>query len=164
MILYFKEEAYGWGDSFFILDEDNQRKYRVNSSVLLWNKKFEIRDMDKNVLVTIKNEPKSLLKKKFYIFMGDKKIAAITKEVSLIPKYTIEGLDWQMHGVMLHEYEMLQGGQEVLSFHTDQTPWGHRPILKITNPADELLALAVVMTISYVMNARENSEPNTTHL
>ena len=159
MILQFKEKEYGWGDAFYVLDEDNQRKYRVKSSVLLWNKKFEIRDMDKNVLVTIKNEPKSLLKKKFYIFLGDEKAAAITKEISLVPKYTIEGLDWQMRGVMLHEYEMLHSSQEVLSFHTDVTQWGHRPVLKIADPANELLALAVVITITYAANAREGADP-----
>lgn len=159
MILQFKEEQYGWGDTFYILDENNQRKYRVSSSQILWNKKFEIRDMDKNVLVTIKNEPKSLLKKKFYIFIGDRKKAAITKEISLIPKFTIEGLDWQMRGVMQHEYEMLSKGQEVLSFHIESTKWGERPVLNITDSSKELLALAVVLTISYITNIKENEDP-----
>ena len=163
MILQLKEMQYNWGDRFYVLDENNQRKYWVKSSVVLWNRKFEICDLDKNVLVTIKNEPKSLLKKKFYIYIHEEKKAAITKEISLIPKFTIEGLDWQMHGVMLHEFEMLKNGQEVLSFHTELTQWGDRPVLKIANPADELLALAVVMTIGYVTNARENGTP-TNHL
>lgn len=163
MNLHFKEEQYGWGDTFYIMDDDDKRQYRVQSSVFLWNKKWEICDLDKNVLVVIKNEPKSLLKKKYYIIINDKKVAAITKEISLIPKYTIEGLDWQMHGVMLHEYEMLSNGQEVLSFHCEVTGWGHRPVLKVANPADELLALAVVMTISYVMNAKEDGD-SATHL
>ena len=163
MNLHFKEKQYGWGDKFYIFDDNNQRKYQVRSSVLLWSKKWEICDLDKNVLVSIKNEPKSLLKKKYYIFINEQKAAAITKEISPIPKYTIEGLDWQMHGAMLHEYEMLSKGQEVLSFHREITHWGDRPVLKVTSPADELLALAVVTTISYVMNAKENGTP-TNHL
>ena len=68
-----------------------------------------------------------------------------------------------MRGVMLHEYEMLNNGQEVLSFHIESTSWGLRPVLKVANPADELLALAVVTTISYVMNAEEDGTP-TKHL
>lgn len=163
MILQLKETQYNWGDRFYVLDENNQRKYWVKSSVMLWNRKFEICDLDKNVLITIKNEPKSLLKKKFYIYIHEEKRAAITKEISLIPKFTMEGLDWQMHGVMPHEFEMLKNGQEVLSFHTELTQWGDRPVLKIASPADELLALAVVMTIGYVTNARENGTP-TNHL
>ena len=163
MSLQFKEERYNWGDQFYILDDDNQRKYRVNSSILLWNKKWVVRDMDKNVLITIKNEPRSLLKKKYHIYIGDEKAASITKELSLLPKYTFEGLDWEMRGVMLHEYDMLKAGEEVLSFHTESTGWGHRPVLKVADDENELLALAVVMTISYVMNAREGGT-STHHL
>ena len=163
MNLHFKEKQYGWGDKFYIMDDNDQRQYHVKSSVLLWNRKWEICDLSKNVLVVIKNEPKSLLKKKYYIFINEQKVASITKEISPIPKYTFEGLDWQMHGVMLHEYEMLKDGQEVLSFHTESTNWGFRPVLKVANPADELLALAVVTTISYVMNAREDGTSTSHH-
>ena len=148
-MLYLKEDRYNWGDKFFVMDENDRKKYQVKSSVLLWNKKVEIRDMDKNLLATLKNDPKSLLKKKFFIYIGDEQRAAITKEVSLIPKYTMEGLDWEMRGVMLHSYEMLKGGQTVLSFQEEESL---RHELNYANPADELLALAVVLTISYAMN------------
>ena len=163
MILQFQHQQYAWGDTFYVMDEDNKKKYQVRSSVLLWNKKFEIRDMDKNVLVTIKNEPKSLVKKKFYIFLGDQKVATITKEISLTARFTIEGLDWQMRGVMLHSYEMLENGREVLSMNSEYTKWGEQTVLRIADPANELLALAVAMTITYVTNAREDGE-STHHL
>lgn len=161
--LQFKKKEYNWGDTFYILDDNNQRKYWAKSSVLLWNRKWEICDLDKNQLVVIKNEPKSLLKKKYYISINGEDVVSITKELSPIPKFTMEGLDWQMHGVMIHEYEMLKNEEEVLSFHVESTGWGFRPVLKITNDADELLALAVVMTISYVMNAGEDGK-STNHL
>lgn len=163
MNLHFKETQYGWGDNFYIYDDNDHRKYKVRSSSLLWKRKWEICDLNNNVLVSIKNEPKSLLKKKYYIFINEQKMAAITKEISPIPKYTIEGLNWKMHGVMLHEYEMLNNGQEVLSFHVESTSWGLLPVLKAAPTTDELLALAVVTTISYVMNAKEDGTP-TTHL
>ena len=148
-MLYIKERRYNWGDKFFVMDENDRKKYQVTSSVLLWNKKVEIRDMDKNLLVTLKNDPKSLLKKKFFIFISGEQEAAITKEMSMVPKWTMEGLDWEMRGVMLHSYEMLKGGQTVLSF---QEEGSLRHELNYANPADELLALAVVLTISYAMN------------
>ena len=163
MNLHFKEKQYSWGDTFYILDDNDQRKYWVRNSVMLWNRKWEICSLDKKALVVIKNDPKSLLKKKYHIFINGEKMASITKEISVIPKYTIEGLDWQMHGVMLHEYEMLQNGKEVLSFHIAVTAWGDRPVLKTAESTDELLALGVVTTISYVMNAKEDGTP-TNHL
>ena len=148
-MLYIKKKRYNWGDKFFVMDENDKKKYQVTSSVLLWNKKVEIRDMDKNLLVTLKNDPKSLLKKKFFIFISGEQKAAITKEMSMVPKWTMEGLDWEMRGVMLHSYEMLKGGQTVLSFQEEESL---RHELNYANPADELLALAVVLTISYAMN------------
>ena len=127
----------------------------MKASALLWNRKFVIYDLEKNVLATIKQEPKSLLKKKFYVYIGDQQKAAITKEISVLPKFTIEGLDWQLHGAMRLEYEMLQNGLEVFSLHEEHTPWGRRPVLNIKYPEDELLALAVSMTISYAMFVRD---------
>lgn len=106
--------------------------------------------MDKNVLVTIQKDPKSLLKQKFFLFLGEEQRASITKEISMIPKYTFEGLDWEMKGVMLHSYEMTSGAEAVLSFRQESL---HRFVLDVAKASDELLALAVVMTITYVMNA-----------
>ena len=61
MIFQFKKEKYNWGDSFYIYDDNNERVYRVKSSIFLWKRKFEICDLDKNTLVTIQQEPKNLL-------------------------------------------------------------------------------------------------------
>ena len=163
MSLQFKEEQYGWGDTFYVVDENNQRKYYVESGTILWNKKVEIRDLNKQVLAVIKNEPKSIIKKKFYISIGGKEVASITREILPVPKVTIEGLDWEMRGLMLHEYDILQNGQEVLSFHQETTDWSLRPVLNVANPDDELLALAIVIAISYATNMKEDSNP-TNHL
>ena len=153
MELQFKERKYNWGDTFFIYDETNQKAFEVKSSILLWNKKFEIMDLDKNVLVTIKNDPKSLIKKKFVILINGEQVATITKEISIPPKYTFEGLDWKKEGVMLHEYELRQQGQTVVSMTEDMRPWGRRQILTINDSIQSLLGLAVAFTLSYVMEA-----------
>ena len=86
MILQFKEKHYNWGDKFYIYDEAGNKKFRVQNSIVLWNRKWEIMDLDKNVLVTIKQEPRSLVKKKFYIIINDQPVVTIMKELSLLPK------------------------------------------------------------------------------
>ena len=170
MNLHFKENRYNWGDSFYVLDEDNQRKYRVRSSILLWNRKWEVRDLDKNLLILIKKEPRSLLKKKYHVLVNDEEIATVTKELSLIPKFTIEGLNWEIQSPALNtnalltgEYRILEAGREILNFQIESTDWGLRPVLHIESDADELRALAVAMTISYVMTAKEG-QSSTNHL
>ena len=162
MKLHIKERQYNWGDSFYVLTDENQRIFHVKSSVLLWNRKFEISDLDRNVLVTIKQEPKSLLKPKYYVTVDGHPTFSITRELSLVPEYTFEGLDWQMHGLMLHEYEMRQNGQTVFTFREEVTPWSTRGVLT-AEPSQILTALAVVMTITYAMNAKD-SETSTQHL
>lgn len=159
MNLQFKQLNYNWGDTFYIYDENNKRKYFVKSSVMLWNRKWEICDLDKNVLVTIKKEPKSIIKKKYYISMDGHPTVTVTNEVPLLPKYSFDGVSWKFHGAMITEFNMLkEDGTEVLSFHDESTPWGYRPVLKVANPSDELLALAVVTTIGCVMNAKDSEE------
>ena len=158
MELQFKEPQYNWGDRFFIYDENDKKAFRVKSSILLWNKKFEIMDLDKNVLVTIKNDPKSFFKKKFFVFIQDEQVAAITKEISIIPKYTFEVIDWTRQGLMLNEYDLLQQGQIVVSKVEDMRPWGCRQILTMNDSINPLLGLAIAFTLSYAMEAG-NGEP-----
>ena len=115
-------------------------------------------DLDKNVLVTIKNDPKSFFKKKFFVFIQDEQVAAITKEISIIPKYTFEGIDWTRQGLMLNEYDLLQQGQIVVSKVEDMRPWGRRQILTMNDSINPLLGLAIAFTLSYAMEAG-NGEP-----
>lgn len=163
MKLRFKENTYNWGDQFYVYDENYQRRYLVKNHILLWNRKWEICDLDKNVLVVIKKDPKSLLKKKYHIFINDQLVTTITKEHPLLLKYTIENLNWEIRGFMLYEYDILKNGEEVLTFHKESEKWDDRPVLNVIHPSDELLALSVVMTITFIMNASDNDLP-TTHV
>lgn len=47
MIINFKRDAYGIGDSYYIYDENFKRKYYVKSSLLFFSQKFEICDLSK---------------------------------------------------------------------------------------------------------------------
>lgn len=153
--VHFKRDQYNWGDSFYLYDEFGTRKYRVKSSVLLWNRKFVIYDLDKNVLVEIKNEPKSLLKKKFYIMIGGQQVTAITKEIAFPPKYTMEGLNWQFEGFMRHDFRITENGTAVMAVTEESTSWGRHPVLTFSDAVDELTAVAVAMTIGYVVYAED---------
>ena len=163
MILQFKQDSYNWGDTFFIYDEAGNKKFKVKSSIILWNKKWEILDLDKKVLVTIKQEPKSLVKKKFYIMIGDQPVVTIMKELSLIPKFYIEGVSWEVKGVMPTEHDMLQGSQQIYSLHDEGCSWCSGPTLKIAEFTDPMVALGVALTIGFIFNAEEG-KPGTTHL
>ena len=164
MILNFRREVYGIGDRYYIYDENWERKYYVKGSSVLFSQKFEICDLSKKkVLVTIKNEPKSLVKKKHYVYVGNEKVATLTKEFpSLTTKYIIEGLNWEKRGVMRTSYEMLENGKRVFSMDTEGTDWGITPVLRIEDGVDELTALGVAMVITYVNAVNQDDDENNT--
>ena len=86
------------------------------------------------------------------MFCGDEQVAEIKKEFSFIfPRYSIEGLGWEIDGkFMAHEYEITQKGRSIVSISKEWMTWGDSYELDIANPADEIVALAVVLTIDCV--------------
>ena len=155
MLLQFKRDHYNWGDSFFIYDESGNKKFKVKNSILLWNRKWEILDLNKNVLVTIKQEPRSLVKKKFYVMIGDQPVVTIMRELSLVPKFYIEGVSWEVNGFMPTEHDMMQGSQLVYSLHYEGGSWCSGPTLKIADFVDPMITLGVALTIGFIFHAEE---------
>lgn len=83
----------------------------------------------------------------------------IRKEFTfLFPKYTIDGLGWEIDGSFLsHEYEITRNAQRIVTISKEWMTWGDSYELNIADPADELVALAVVLTIDCVMEAGSGS-------
>ena len=74
------------------------------------------------------------------------------------PKYTIEGLGWEIDGsFMAHEYEITKAGRTIVSISKEWMTWGDSYELNILNSADELVALAVVLTIDCVMESNSGA-------
>lgn len=94
----------------------------------------------------------------YNVFCGDRQVATIKKEFSfLFPRYSIEGLGWQIEGrFMAHEYEITKAGRPIVSISKEWMTWGDSYELDITDPADELIALAVVLTIDCIVEAQNN--------
>ena len=82
-------------------------------------------------------------------------VSNIKKEFTFFfPKYRIDGLGWEINGsFMAHEYEITQSGWTIVSISKEWMTWGDSYELNITNPSDEIIALAVVLTIDCVMEA-----------
>ena len=154
MKLYIKEKVFSWGDKFTVKDEHGYDKYVVEGEVFTWGKKLHIYDMTGREVAFIKQEVWSFLPR-FYVFCGGQQVAEIKKEFTfLFPKYSIEGLGWEIDGSFLaHEYEITKGGRSIVIISKEWMTWGDSYELNIANPADEILALAVVITIDCVMES-----------
>lgn len=154
MRLYIKEKVFTWGDQFTVKDERGNDRYAVEGEVFSWGKKLHVYDMNGREVAAIRQEVWSFLPR-YYVFCGDRQVAEIKKEFTFFfPKYRIDGLGWEISGsFMAHEYEITQSGRTIVSISKEWMTWGDSYELNITNPSDEIVALAVVLTIDCVMEA-----------
>lgn len=152
MKLYIKEKVFTWGDQFTVKDERGNDKYVVEGEVFSWGKKLHVYDMTGREVAAIRQDVWSFLPR-YYVFCGDRQVAEIKKEFTFFfPKYRIDGLGWEIDGsFMAHEYEITQSGRTIVSIRKEWMTWGDSYELNITNPSDEIVALAVVLTIDCVM-------------
>lgn len=151
MKLYIKEKVFSWGDKFTVKDEYGNDKFFVEGEVFTWGKKLHVYDTTGGEVAFIKQEVWSFLPR-YYVFCGNEQVAEIKKEFSFIfPRYSIAGLSWEIEGkFMAHEYEITQGGHSIVSITKEWMTWGDSYELNIANPKDEIVALAVVLTIDCV--------------
>lgn len=158
MKLYIKEKVFSWGDRFAVKNEFGNDKYIVEGEVFTWGKKLHVYDMAGNEVAFIKQEVWSFLPR-YYVFRGDQQVAEIRKEFSfLFPRYSIDGLGWEINGSFTaHEYEITQNGRPIVSISKEWMTWGDSYEVDIANPADEIVALAVVLTIDCVTESNSGA-------
>ena len=152
MKLYIKQKVFSWGDKFTVKDEYGNDRYYVEGEIFSWGKKLHVYDMSGKEAAFIKQEVWSLLPR-YYVYCDNKQVAEIKKEFTFIfPKYSIEGLGWEIEGkFMAHDYEITQNGHSIVSIRKEWMTWGDSYELNITHSEDEIVALAVVLTIDCVL-------------
>ena len=158
MKLYIKQKVFSWGDKFTVKDSNGEDRYYVEGEIFSWGKKLHVYDMRGNEVAFIKQELFTLLPR-YSVFIGDDQVAEIVKEFSLFfPRYSIEGLGWEIEGqFMAHDYEITQGGHPIVTIRKEWMTWGDTYELDIAEQNDEIIALAVVLTIDCVMAAQSSA-------
>lgn len=158
MKLCIKEKVFSWGDKFTVKDEHGRDKYVVEGEVFSWGKKLHVYDMAGREVAFIKQEVWSWLPR-YYVFCDDRQVAEIKKEFTFFfSKYSIEGLGWEIDGsFMAHEYQITQSGRQIVSISKEWMTWGDSYELNIANSADEIVALAVVLTIDCVTESNSGA-------
>ena len=158
MKLYMKEKVFSWGDRFTVKDENGWDKYYVEGEVFSLGKKLH--------LLNIHNEEVAFIQQKLFTWMprftvsvAGRQIAEIRKEFTLFfQRYVIDGLGWEIEGsVWSHEYVIRKNGRIIVQVEKEWFTWGDSYVLDIADPADELIALAVVLTIDCVAEASRNN-------
>jgi len=151
MKLYIKQKVFSWGDKFTVKDASGEDRYYVEGEVFSWGKKLHVYDMRGNEAAFIQQKLFTLLPR-FFVFVDGEKVAEIVREFTFFfPKYRIEGLGWDINGrFMEHDYEITQDGRGIVTIRKEWLAWGDTYELDIADPKDEIVALAVVLTIDAV--------------
>lgn len=158
MKLYMKEKVFSWGDRFTVKDENGWDKYFVQGEVFSLGKKLHILNIHDEEVAFIQQRLLTLMPW-FTVSMGGREVAQIRKEFTLFfQRYVIDGLGWEVDGsILAHEYEIRKNGRTIVRISKEWLTWGDSYMLDIADPADELIALAVVLTIDCVAEASNNN-------
>ena len=157
MKLYIKQKVFSWNDRFTVKDEYGNDRYWVEGELFSFGKKLHVYDMTGREVAFIKQELWSWAPR-YHVFCGGREVAEIKREFTLLfPKYSIEGLGWEINGsFMAHEYAITKSGYPIVTISKEWMTWGDSYELNISNPQDEIVALAVVLTIDCVMASQSS--------
>ena len=161
MKLYIKQKVFTWGDQFTVKDERGEDRYYVEGEVFSFGKKLHIYNMAGREVAFIKQELWTFMPQ-YHVFCNGHEVATIRKEFNfLFPRYVIDGLDWLIDGsFMAHDYEITKAGSPIVSIRKEWMTWGDTYELTITDPQQEIIALAVVLTIDCVLAAQAAANSN----
>lgn len=154
MKLYIKQKVFSWSDRFAVKDEYGEDRYFVEGEFLSLGKKLHVFDRKGNEVAFIRQKLWTFMPR-YSVFAGDRMIAEIAQRFSLLfRQFTIDGLGWQVDGsFMAHDYEITKDGRAIVTIHKQWMTWGDCYELDIMDSADEIMALAVVLTIDCVLAA-----------
>ena len=158
MKLYIKEKIFSWNEKFFVKDAYGNDKYVVEGEFFSLGKKLHVYDMTGCEVAFIRQELMTLLPC-FTVCSDGEEIARVKKEFSfLVPRYSIEGLGWEIEGSFWeHEYQITRDGEPIVTITKEWMTWGDSYELDIAPEADEIVALAVVITIDCVVESQNNN-------
>ena len=151
MKLYIKQKVFSWADRFTVKDSSVNDRYFVEGELFSWGKKLHVYDLTGNEVAFIQQKVFSFLPR-YFVYVNGEEVAEIVKEFTfLFPRYSIEGLGWDIEGsFMAHDYQITQHGQPIVTIFKEWMTWGDSYVLDIADPRDEIVALAVVLTIDCV--------------
>ncbi len=163
MKLYMKQKVFSWGDKFTITDESGETLYYVEGEMFTLGHKLHIYDAQHREVAYVHQKLLSLLAK-FFVTVDGREEAEVVREISLLhPKYVVKGPDWEAKGDILgHDYNIHKGSEVIAAVHWKWMAWGDTYEIDVADPANEVLALATVLTIDAV-NFDINSSESAAH-
>ena len=155
MKLYFKQRFFSWFDSYDIYSEAGDTVYTVEGK-LSFGRCLHIRNADGEHIATLKQVPLSFLPT-FELYEGDALVGSVRKEFSFFkPSFSIDFRGWHAEGDFFEwDYTITDGaGKCVANIEKELFQLTDSYMIDVTDPADALHALMLVLAIDAEKDAR----------
>ncbi len=157
MRLLFKQRLFSWFDSYDIYDEAGNTVYTVEGK-LAWGHLLRIYDAQGNEIGCIREKVLSWLPK-FEMYLGDRYIGNIKKELSLFrPKFSIDYNGWQVEGDLFEWDYSIKSESGALVATVSKEVWKLRDtyVIDVWDHDDAIYALMLVLAIDAEKCSRNN--------
>lgn len=157
MRLLFKQRLFSWFDSYDIYDEAGNTVYTVEGK-LAWGHLLRIYDAQGNEIGCIREKILSWLPK-FEMYLGDRYIGNIKKELSLFrPKFSIDYNGWQVEGDLFEWDYSIKSENGALVATVSKEVWKLRDtyVIDVWDHDDAIYALMLVLAIDAEKCSRNN--------
>lgn len=158
MKLYIKQKVFSWTDKFFVKDENGQDRFYVEGEFFSFGRKLHVYDMNRQEVAYIEQQLMHWMPH-YHVYIGDMLKAEIVQKFTWFhPTYLINGPEWTVEGSFWeHEYTVSdRDGSTIVDISKELMSWGDSYELDVAEADNELLALAVVLTIDCVKASRNN--------
>ncbi len=158
MKLYIKQKVFSWGDKFTVKDAAGEDRYFVEGEVFSLGKKLHVYNRNGQEVAFIQQKLLTWMPR-YSVVMGGSEVAQVVQKFTFFrPRYTIEGLGWEVDGdFFAHDYQVHQAGRTIAAISKEWMTWGDSYELDIADSANEVMALAVVLTIDAVIESAQNN-------
>ena len=157
MRLLIKQRVFSWGDTYDVYDEQGNVKYYVKAEIFSLGHKIHVYDMQQREVAVIREKLLTFLPA-FEVEIGGRIFGTIQKKFSLLrTKYELDYNGWSVEGDFLEwDYDVYSGSTPIIHISKELLHWGDTYTIDISNPADELHGLLLVIAID-AANCNDNN-------
>ncbi len=153
--LYMKQKLFSLKEKFFIKNEAGEDVYRIEGKFLSLGKQLTVYDRSDREVAFIKQELFQWLPK-FTIMIDGVEVAQVAQQFSFFkPKYTINGIGWNVDGDFWgHDYQVVDGNNVIAHIHKVWMAFGDSFEIDVLDSVDERTVLAIVIAIDFAMDRK----------
>ena len=149
MELLIRQRVFSWTDSYDVYDASGQARYFVKAELFSFGHQIHIYDKRTGAELGSVRQKLFTLLPTFELVMNGRTVGIIRKKFTLFTQdYQVEYRGWDVEGDFLGwDYQVLQGGMEIMSISKQWLSWGDTYSLRYGNPANEFPGLLLVIAI-----------------